>query len=794
MKKSENAKKKSIMKYWVFTYLSILCIPLAATIIISGQAFRIIEQEVSSAHLDSLKQMQSFIDRELSAVLDTALKLTTNDQVNIAQGIKWDISSSDHYLFHSVQKDFKILCSTNSFIKGIYVYQEYCDILLSDRDVYYSTDFSFANQENFQIDPKEFEQMLQKKYSGNFLFLDAVDQKGEKHTQILYAISLPLMPTDVVKLNLFVSVDWEQLNHLLHERNWRDKNYVSIMTEDGYQVLAPNGEMFRDYFKNGLFSALKSGDNITIENESYRFSSVSSSIIPATYFSLIPLHEYQKKIDSLIAILILCTAVCVVSGGVLCYVYARQNYRPVQQLLDLLKGRKSERKKTQLFWRSNDSTEFSLIQDDIQRLLDTNHLNSKELDWSLARLRERTVSQMLEGSISNYNKLEDELKKLGISFPSRLFFTVAIYVESFENLFFDGSATNDEDTYHLVVFIIHNVVEELFSEHFTAAVTEIKGDIAFLLSSPESDETQARRQLAVCIESAQKLMREKFGITLSFSAGGPKEGYAQIPESYEEALQVQEYHELTGDTSAVFLDEIESQARPSVSSSGTSGKLINCLLAEDFDTAHSLLHELFQGCPGSELTPRLARNRAYGVITVFLDSLDVLKNREPELFENLTVPGARELYGYSQPSQLEQVLQQVLTDLQKSGDHQNELQQNELKQNMLRYVDDHLCSLDLTIASLADEFHFSVSYASKIFKSLNEIGFLNYVHTRRIELAKGLLVNTDENLNAIALQLGYNNDIALIRQFKKCTGITPGKYRELRQNHFDREEHASPTA
>lgn len=56
------------------------------------------------------------------------------------------------------------------------------------------------------------------------------------------------------------------------------------------------------------------------------------------------------------------------------------------------------------------------------------------------------------------------------------------------------------------------------------------------------------------------------------------------------------------------------------------------------------------------------------------------------------------------------------------------------------------------------------------------------MHSQRIEIAKQLLVSTDSNLNQIAEQIGYANDIALIRLFKKYTGVTPGKYRELYKN------------
>ena len=207
--KVRTKQKKSLLRYWLFSYFSILIIPIITVLVFGKQAFQILEREVSSAYLGSLKQIQYFVDNQLSAVQETAFKLTTNEQIGILQAMQWDFKLSDHYTLYNIQKTLKTLSATNSFIDGIYLYQNYNEVIISDRDIYQKENFDFANEENFQISRSDFRSLLTQKYSGEFLFFDSREPgETETHTRIIYALSLPLMPTDVVKINLFISIDW----------------------------------------------------------------------------------------------------------------------------------------------------------------------------------------------------------------------------------------------------------------------------------------------------------------------------------------------------------------------------------------------------------------------------------------------------------------------------------------------------------------------------------------------------------------------------------------------------------
>ena len=94
------------------------------------------------------------------------------------------------------------------------------------------------------------------------------------------------------------------------------------------------------------------------------------------------------------------------------------------------------------------------------------------------------------------------------------------------------------------------------------------------------------------------------------------------------------------------------------------------------------------------------------------------------------------------------------------------------------YVDKNFCNPDISLASVAEEFGFSIAYVSKIFTGSGNISYSDYVNSLRIEKAKRMLTETDLSVNAIASQCGVLSPVTFRRIFKKYTNMLPGEYRD----------------
>ncbi|MDF2613115.1 MAG: response regulator containing CheY-like receiver domain and AraC-type DNA-binding domain [Clostridia bacterium] len=85
----------------------------------------------------------------------------------------------------------------------------------------------------------------------------------------------------------------------------------------------------------------------------------------------------------------------------------------------------------------------------------------------------------------------------------------------------------------------------------------------------------------------------------------------------------------------------------------------------------------------------------------------------------------------------------------------------------------------ITLEEVASAVHVSPNYFSKIFKEEAGINFATYLNQVRIEGAKKLLAERDTSLVDIAYLAGFEDQSYFSRVFKKYTGLSPKRYKEL---------------
>lgn len=125
---------------------------------------------------------------------------------------------------------------------------------------------------------------------------------------------------------------------------------------------------------------------------------------------------------------------------------------------------------------------------------------------------------------------------------------------------------------------------------------------------------------------------------------------------------------------------------------------------------------------------------------------------EQEGFELLDGPRSREI------SQIKSLLIQLI--------HYGDLES--LNQNISGY--------------LADRMHRDYKYLSHLFSSLENITIEQFVILQKIEKVKELLVYNELPLKEIAFKMGYSSVAHLSAQFKRVTGFTASRFKQLKDH------------
>jgi len=83
-----------------------------------------------------------------------------------------------------------------------------------------------------------------------------------------------------------------------------------------------------------------------------------------------------------------------------------------------------------------------------------------------------------------------------------------------------------------------------------------------------------------------------------------------------------------------------------------------------------------------------------------------------------------------------------------------------------------------SLTSFAVEYGYSADYLGRIFSRAVGISFSEYLSNARVNKAKFLLSSTSISVEGVAEALGYYDTCYFSRQFKRITGISPGRYRK----------------
>lgn len=100
-----------------------------------------------------------------------------------------------------------------------------------------------------------------------------------------------------------------------------------------------------------------------------------------------------------------------------------------------------------------------------------------------------------------------------------------------------------------------------------------------------------------------------------------------------------------------------------------------------------------------------------------------------------------------------------------------------LVENIKNYIRENLAS-ELSIVQLAEAFGYTEKYMGRLFKTRTGQTVTEYINGVKISNAKKLLTETKLNIDAIALQTGFNSVTYFDRVFHKITGVSPQTYRK----------------
>lgn len=149
---------------------------------------------------------------------------------------------------------------------------------------------------------------------------------------------------------------------------------------------------------------------------------------------------------------------------------------------------------------------------------------------------------------------------------------------------------------------------------------------------------------------------------------------------------------------------------------------------------------------------------------------------------------AKEIFSVPDFDQLKKLIEEKILPVHALS---NQLMYSELIKQAVSVIQKNY-QQDLKLKKVATDLHINAMYLGQVFKKETGKSFSHYLNEYRIDLAKELLIQSNEPISDIAYHVGYQNQGYFYKIFKQHINYSPREYREqIRKEikiHFTLEE------
>ncbi|RED40162.1 helix-turn-helix domain-containing protein [Paenibacillus sp. VMFN-D1] len=766
---------RSVIVTWLISYITVLMVPILISIVLYFITYQQVKTETNRSNALLLEQMEMSIDSKLKGLEQLSLEIALNRNISSFSSVDPPLSDAHYYDLFQISESLRTYKNANDYIEQIYVMYTNSDTVISTYD---HMNRQGLFQKLRQQDDTSFDQwnsLFERKYVNGYTPMTFWDG-GTATPVVVFARSLvfntPGQPPAIV---LFVMKDSKLIESAPRHPDARmfildtESRYIAARTDPG---LLP---------QHLTYGELRDQQGIVykdVQEQQAAVSYITSKITGWKYVSVLPASLFNEKMQYMRKLIWISIGMCFLVGGVICVLFLRKNYMPIQVMLQSLSHKFGLR-------FDGGSSEYSFLQGAIQHYFTEKEDMRARLDQHRNTIRAHLIRRLLKGSIEREALLHESLAAHHIQFSSDRFVVILMSVDGFgkfEQYGQNGLADQKEQMLH---FILTNVLVDAAAEDAAIYTTEMNDVLACIVNFHKSD-SEERERLTLHRISAQvrEFMQEQMQVELTIAVGEVYSDIYGIAQSYHEALDALEYRIVLGSGQFIrYRDTQLNQAPPHhyYFPLSVEQQLIYVVKSGNYAKAEALIEDIFQkNFTGHPVSVPLAKCLMYNMASTMLNTVD-----------EVSVTGKRSLEAHlldvepllscehvpQMKEQLKDKLSQVCSWIQaEKRDHHRYL-----IEDVQRYIENHLHDPNLNISMIGDVFRMTPSYISRLYKDHTGEALLDTINRLRLAEAKSLLKHNKLTVNEVAGRVGYADVSTFVRTFKKFEGITPGAFQKAAQ-------------
>lgn len=390
----------------------------------------------------------------------------------------------------------------------------------------------------------------------------------------------------------------------------------------------------------------------------------------------------------------------------------------------------------------------------------TNH--SPVSKQTIQSARREFLKQILYGRYQFDQNMDRKLEELDIKLPYDRFNVLMFKVDNIDNSLGEGG--------------IRQIIEEVLEDYDFAYVCETSIDELSIIYNMES---KSEKELLVLINKLCSriiyIMKQYFNQKITIYIGQEQRKIEDVPLAYLQVCQCYSLKSFVSEEAVVFYNGVMASRN-----------------YRDYNSFEDYIQSFEKAFQSGEIE---ALNAVFIEIDTYIDQSKYIELSQIRYLLSSMIYVANfyiDKYGYSKSVLWETEEQQydLMQNINRKEDFLvfleefeeklasviDEQDDNYIVRKVKKYVKQHYTE-GIILKDLSSEFGVTNTYLSMLFKKETGETLKDYLTALKINKAKELLRETNEQVAEISKEIGYDNEHYFSRIFKQKTGMTPTQYR-----------------
>ncbi|MBP3361055.1 MAG: AraC family transcriptional regulator [Clostridia bacterium] len=648
-----------------------------------------------------------------------------------------DVSLYDYYKL--CQKLYYLASENNDIVSSVDVYIGGSEVLISSKS---GGRIKFIAEEPEAL-PEYFRSIVESgKASGGWIpsLPDAeIETTGFAGNNIITLYrTMPYIEDSGIKFKGYIAVHVkaDAVASIL-ESETAEKTYFTIVDNKGTPILSV-GNVMPD--EKTISEILSSGNKSYYNNRGGYI--INAAVIPSGGLYVVRMMSdsvfFNRLRELHIALWIICGLFALL-GMFISIFQAKQIYNPIRRIVNNI------RKFTELE-DDNRINEYSIIDSTISSLSSKVINLESEILSSREAMQVKQVISLLKGEIEDESGIDFAYDKFAAAV-----ITVLPHAIDYESARCDTIAMlkscQTVDFYYAVTFenrigIIANYGKDINM----SAVT------GYLRSISEKLDDKLKMVISVGYETDKN----------------------NIHKSYADAVKTLQYSFFTDDAVLESKDYLWRELAAAEFDDSLIKSFVSALKRNDESKIMKSVDKLTDEIAQSGCSYKQCRNRIYAIFSVYF-SFILEENKNPDYA--ITESTYSELNQCSGIDEFSEWFKNEIGEYLLCSKKEVNITANDMIEMAKQIIEDNL-DRELSLNFVAQRLYIAPVYLSRVFKTETGENFNAYITDRRLELARKLIIETNDSVNVITAKTGFNSATYLIKKFKEKYGQTPVNYKK----------------